>query len=121
MQDDTLNQPGRRLSVGWAVTLSFDVGITCLASLILCGIGLLLPGITEDYGESSEPSSPAALVWFAGALLLLGSLAATTPRVRSAKDGPRRLGCTLSALRLGLLILGAVGYVVYGIVTIELA
>lgn len=61
MRDDTINQPARRPSVGWAVTLSFDVAATCLASLVLCGIGLLLPGITEDYGESGEPSSPAAL------------------------------------------------------------
>lgn len=46
---------------------------------------------------------------------------ATTLLVRSAKDGPRRLGRTLSALRLGLVMLGAVGYAVYGMVTIELA
>ncbi|WP_430727754.1 RHS repeat-associated core domain-containing protein [Streptomyces virginiae] len=114
--------PPRRLPVGWAITLAFDCLATILASFVLCAAGLLLPGITEDYGPATEPTSPRALALFLTALLLVTSLPGTAvllSRVRTKRL--RALALWLSAVRLALVVLPAVAFVGYGIVTIELA
>ncbi|MFE7094991.1 hypothetical protein [Streptomyces erythrochromogenes] len=112
--------PSRRLPVGWAVTLAFDFLATTLASLVLCAVGLLLPGITEDYGPATEPTSPAALAFFLGALLLVSSLAGTTVLLsRAGTERVRALALRLSAVRLALVVLPVAAFVVYGIATVE--
>ncbi|WP_448702263.1 hypothetical protein [Streptomyces avidinii] len=50
-------RPVRRLPLGWSATLAFDLLATLLTSLGLCAVGLLLPGITEDYGPTTVPTS----------------------------------------------------------------
>ncbi|MFE5678430.1 hypothetical protein ACFQ7B_26045 [Streptomyces erythrochromogenes] len=113
--------PSRRLPVGWAITLAFDFLATILASLVLCATGLLLPGITEDYGPATEPTSPMALAFFLGALLLVSSLAGTTVLLsRFRTGGPRSLALWLSAARLALLASVAL-HVVYRIATVDAA
>ncbi|THA86562.1 hypothetical protein [Streptomyces sp. A0592] len=115
-------RPTRRLPVGWAVTLAFDFLATTLAFLALCAVGLLLPGITEDYGPATEPGSPRALAFFLAALLLVGSLAGTTVLLSRAGTGrSRALALWFSAVRLALVVLPAAACVVYGAVVIELA
>ncbi|MEV6677512.1 hypothetical protein AB0N09_11690 [Streptomyces erythrochromogenes] len=115
-------RPSRRLPVWWAITLAVDFPATILASLVLCAVGLLLPGITEDYGPAIGPTSPAALAFFLGAVLLVSSLAGTTALLsRAATERVRTLALRLSAVRLALVVLPAAAFVVYGIVTIELA
>ncbi|MDN3297663.1 hypothetical protein QWM81_27220 [Streptomyces ficellus] len=110
----------RRLSGAWALTLSFDFMVSCLAALALCGIALLLPGLTEDYDQPTWSAGAVAL--FGSALVLLGSLAVTVLAVfRAGRERVRRAGLTLSVGRLGLLVLGGVGYVGYGVVSIEFA
>ncbi|MCX5584026.1 hypothetical protein [Streptomyces erythrochromogenes] len=121
MPVNQMPRPSRRLPVGWAITLAFDSLATILTSLVLCAIGLLLPGITEDYGPATEPTSPMALAFFLAALLLVSSLAGTTvllSRVRTER--PRTLALWLSAVRLALLASVAF-YVVYRIATVEAA
>ncbi|WP_314246117.1 hypothetical protein [Streptomyces sp. DSM 40907] len=113
-------RPVRRLSVGWALTLTFDSLATVLASLVLCGLGLLLPGITEDYGPATGPTSPTALAFFTAALVLIASLAATATVLSRAGTGRGRpLALWLSAARLALLVLAVATFVAYGILTIE--
>ncbi|MFI8390360.1 hypothetical protein [Streptomyces sp. NPDC085540] len=113
-------RPVRQLPVGWALTLAFDVLATVLASLVLCGLGLLLPGIEEDYGPATGPTSPTALGLFAAALGLIASLAATATLLsRAGTERARRLPLWLSAVRLALLLLAAATFVGYGILVIE--
>lgn len=112
-------RPSPRLPVGWAMTLAFDFLATILTSLVLCATGLLLPGITEDYGPATEPTSPTALAFFLGALLLLSSLAGTTVLLsRAGTERPRILALWFSAVRLALLASVAL-YVAYRIATVE--
>ncbi|WP_327260357.1 hypothetical protein OG444_01715 [Streptomyces sp. NBC_01232] len=115
-------RPVRRPSVGRAVVLACDSLATLMVSFGLCAAGLLLPGLTEDYGPATGPTSPTALAIFATALLLISSLAVTAtlhPRARS--DRSRRFALWLSAARLTLLVGAVTAFVVHGIVTIELA
>ncbi|MFE6905706.1 hypothetical protein [Streptomyces erythrochromogenes] len=119
MPVNQMPRPSRRLPVGWAITLVFDFLATILTSLVLCAIGLLLPGITEDYGPATEPTSPMALTFFLGALLLVSSLAGTTVLLsRAGTERPRILALWFSAVRLALLASVAF-YVVYRIATVE--
>ncbi|MFG2335297.1 hypothetical protein [Streptomyces yangpuensis] len=112
----------RRLPVGWAVALAFDFLATVLTALVLCAVGLLLPGITEDYGPATEPTSPGALAFFLAALGLVASLAGTAVLLSRAGTGrSRALALWLSAVRLGLIVLSVAAFVVYGVVTVELA
>ncbi|MFJ6785487.1 hypothetical protein [Streptomyces yangpuensis] len=112
----------RRLPVGWAVALGFDFLATVLTALVLCAVGLLLPGITEDYGPATGPTSPAALAFFLAALGLLASLGGTAALLSRAGTGrSRALALWLSAVRLGLIVLSVAAFVVYGVVTVELA
>ncbi|WP_327387660.1 hypothetical protein [Streptomyces sp. NBC_01207] len=110
----------RQLPVGWALTLAFDVLATVVASLGLCGLGLLLPGVEEDYGPATGPTSPTALGLFAAALGLIASLAATATLLSRARaERARCLPLWLSAGRLALLLLTAATFVAYGILVIE--
>ncbi|MGW7440768.1 hypothetical protein, partial [Streptomyces sp. NPDC054849] len=112
----------RRLPVGWAIALSFDFLATVLTALVLCALGLLLPGITEDHGPATEPTSPRALAFFLAALVLVSSLGGTAVlRSRAGAGRSRTLGLWLSAVRLGLIVLSAAAFVAYGVVTVELA
>ncbi|MEJ8645502.1 hypothetical protein WKI68_38290 [Streptomyces sp. MS1.HAVA.3] len=120
MSANQMPRPVRRLPVGWATMLAFDFLATLLAALVLCTVGLLLPGITEDYGPDTGPTSPRALAFFIAALVLLSSLAVTTGVVsRTGTESSRTLALWLSAARLGLLVLSAAAFITYGIVTIE--
>ncbi|MFI7355970.1 hypothetical protein ACIBTP_18730 [Streptomyces avidinii] len=111
----------RRLPVGWSVTLAFDLLATLLASLGLCAVGLLLPGITEDYGPATTPTSKKALAVFAAALALISSLAVTASLLARARtDRSRRRAQWLSACRLALLVLAAAAFVAHGVFKIEL-
>ncbi|WP_374771793.1 hypothetical protein OG756_40975 [Streptomyces sp. NBC_01310] len=122
MPENPMPRPSRRLPLGWAITLSFDVLATCMTALVLCGIGVLLPGITEDYGPATEPTSPRALAFFLTAFLLISSLAGTAVlHSRAGNERLRTFALWLSAIRLALLVLSVAAFVVYGIVTIELA
>ncbi|WP_329106453.1 hypothetical protein [Streptomyces sp. NBC_01439] len=113
-------RPVRQLPVGWALTLSLDVLATVLASLVLCGLGLLLPGIEEDYGPATGLTSPTALAFFAAALGLMASLAATATLLSRARaERARLLPLWLSAGRLALLLLAAATFFGYGILVIE--
>ncbi|MET9569349.1 hypothetical protein ACFYNW_04130 [Streptomyces virginiae] len=113
-------RPCRRLSAGWAVVLSFEVLATLLTGLVLCAAGALLPGITEDYGPATEPTSPMAMALFLSALLLVSSLAGTAVLLsRAGTERSRTLALRLSAVRLALIVLPAAAFVVYGIITIE--
>ncbi|MFB6511576.1 hypothetical protein ACFCW4_13005 [Streptomyces virginiae] len=108
------------LPVGWALTLAFDVLATALASLALCAVGLLLPGITEDHGPTTGPTSPTALAVFATAFALIASLAGTATLLSRAGGGrARALALGLAAGRLALLGTAAATFVAYGILTIE--
>ncbi|MBZ9599686.1 hypothetical protein NRK68_30920 [Streptomyces yangpuensis] len=112
----------RRLPVGWAVALAFDFLATVLTALVLCAVGLLLPGITEDYGPAAGPTSPRAVAFFLAALGLVASLGGTAVlRSRAGTGRSRALALWLSAVRLGLIVLSAAAFVVYGVVTVELA
>ncbi|WP_405443595.1 hypothetical protein OG373_38985 [Streptomyces avidinii] len=114
-------RPVRRLPVGWSVTLAFDLLATLLTCLGLCAVGLLLPGITEDYGPATVPTSKKALAVFAAALALISSLAVTaTLLARARTDRSRRRALWLSACRLALLVLAAAAFVAYGVFGIEL-
>ncbi|MFI1280104.1 hypothetical protein ACH4U5_04960 [Streptomyces sp. NPDC020858] len=122
MSANQMPQPVRGLPVGWAIMLAFDFLATLLAALVLCTVGLLLPGITEDYGPDTGPTSPTALAFFIAALVLLSSLAVTARAVsRAGTESARALALWLSAARLGLLVLSAAVFIAYGIVAIELA
>ncbi|MFF4429676.1 hypothetical protein ACFYZ4_10955 [Streptomyces sp. NPDC001513] len=122
MPVNQMPRPSRRLPVGWAITLAFDFLATILASLVLCAVGLLLPGITEDHGPTTEPTSPRALAFFLTALLLVLSLLGTAVLLsRAGTERLRALALWLSAVRLALVVLPAAAFGVYGIVTIELA
>ncbi|MGW3324226.1 hypothetical protein [Streptomyces virginiae] len=113
-------RPDAGLPVGWALTLTFDVLATVLASLALCAVGLLLPGITEDHGPGTGPTSPTAVAAFATALALVASLAATTTLLSRAGSGRARpLALWLAAGRLALLVTTAGTFVGYGILTVE--
>ncbi|MFJ3518841.1 MULTISPECIES: hypothetical protein [unclassified Streptomyces] len=115
-------RPVRQLPVGRAVVLACDSLATLLVSFGLCAVGLLLPGLTEDYGPSTGPTSPTALAFFAAALLLLSSLAVTaTLHSCGRTDRLRRIARWAAAARLTLLVCAATAFVVHGIVTIELA
>ncbi|MFG2989233.1 hypothetical protein ACGFZK_08030 [Streptomyces sp. NPDC048257] len=115
-------RPVRRLPVGWAITLAFDLLATFLVSLGLCGVGFLLPELTEDYGASLRLTAPRALAFFTAAVVLISSLGVTaTLLARARSDRSRRLALRLSATRLVLLLLAAAAFVAYGFVTIELA
>ena len=96
------------------MALSLDFVLTCVSAMVLAGIGLLMPACTEDYDDSAAP-------WTAGfpmgAVILLGSLAASSA-LRTDKDGTRWIGLLLSLLRLGPIVLTAVGCVVYGVVVV---
>ncbi|MFJ1565737.1 hypothetical protein ACIOG8_16150 [Streptomyces erythrochromogenes] len=84
-------------------------------------MGLLLPGITEDYGPATEPTSPMALALFLGALLLVSSMAGTTVLLsRAGTARPRTLALWFSAVRLALLASVAF-HAVYRIATAEAA
>ncbi|MDX2391133.1 MULTISPECIES: hypothetical protein [unclassified Streptomyces] len=121
MPVNQMPRPSRRLPAGWAIALSFDFLATVLTALVLCALGLLLPGITEDYGPATEPTSPRALAFFVAALALVSSLGGTAALLSRAGTGrPRTLGLWLSAVRLGLIVLSAATFVSYGIVTVEL-
>ncbi|MFC9583415.1 hypothetical protein ACFVJ8_11385 [Streptomyces yangpuensis] len=112
----------RRLPVGWAVVLAFDFLATVLTALVLCAVGLLLPGITEDYGPATEPTSPRALAFLPAALGLVASLGGTAVLLSRAGTGrSRALALWLSAVRLGLVVSSAAAFVVYGVVTVESA
>ncbi|MGW6979219.1 hypothetical protein ACWGE1_07200 [Streptomyces sp. NPDC054932] len=114
--------PARRLRVGIAAGLALDFLATLVISFGLFAIGLLLPGITEDYGPATGPGSPTALAFFGAAVALICSLALTAGLLSRARtDRARRLALSLSAGRLTLLVVGVATLVVYGIVTIELA
>lgn len=122
MPVNQMPRPSRRLPVGWAIVLSFDFLATVLTTLVLCALGLLLPGITEDYGPATEPTSPRALAFFLAALALVSSLGGTAVLLARAGTGrSRTLGLWLSAVRLGLIVLSAAAFAAYGIVTVELA
>ncbi|MFF5486061.1 hypothetical protein ACFY7Y_17475 [Streptomyces virginiae] len=113
-------RPSAVLPVGWALTLVFDVLATALASLVLCGVGLLLPGITEDYGPTTGPTSPTALAVFATAFALIASLIGTATLLSRARGGrARALALWLAAGRLALLVAAAATFVAYGILTVE--
>ncbi|WP_046775737.1 hypothetical protein [Streptomyces yangpuensis] len=104
------------------MALGFDFLGTVLTALVLCAVGLLLPGITEDYGPATGPTSPRALGFFLAALALGASLGATAFLLSRAGTGrSRALALWLSAVRLGLIVLSAAAFVVDGIVTVELA
>lgn len=110
----------RRLPVGWALVLACDVLATALGSLGLCVLALLLPGVEEDYGPATGPTSPTALALFAAALALGASLAVTSTLVSRAGTGRARLlALWLSAGRLALLALAAAAFAGYGILVIE--
>lgn len=112
-------RPSAVLPVGWALTLVFDVLATALASLVLCGVGLL-PGITEDYGPTTGPTSPTALAVFATAFALIASLIGTATLLSRARGGrARALALWLAAGRLALLVAAAATFVAYGILTVE--
>lgn len=122
MPVNQMPRPSRPLPVGWAIALSFDFLATILTALVLCALGLLLPGITEDYGPATEPTSPRALAFFLATLALVSSLGATAVLLSPARTGrSRTLSLWLSAVRLGLIVLSAAAVVAYGIVTVELA
>ncbi|MET9599219.1 hypothetical protein [Streptomyces sp. NPDC006459] len=115
-------RPVRRLPVGWSALLAFDLLATLLTSLGLCAASVLLPGITEDYGPATRPTSPRALAVLAAALALITSLAVTaTLLARARTDRSRRLALWLSAVRLALLLLAAAALIAYGAFGIELA
>ncbi|MFD7629635.1 hypothetical protein ACFV7Q_27035 [Streptomyces sp. NPDC059851] len=117
-----ISHPSRRLHAGWALTLSVDFLATLLTACVLCAAGTLLPGITEDHGPTTEPTSSRALALFLTALLLISSLAMTAASISRARtERSRTLALRLSAVRLALLVLAAASFVVYGIVTVELA
>ncbi|MCX5583327.1 hypothetical protein ACFV0H_19015 [Streptomyces erythrochromogenes] len=120
MPVNRMPRPPRGLPVGRAITLAFDCLATNLAALVLCATGLLLPGITEDYGPATEPTSPRALALFLAALLLVSSLAGTAVLLsRAGTERSRALALRLSAVRLALVVLLAAAFVVYGVVAIE--
>ncbi|MFD6970125.1 hypothetical protein [Streptomyces sp. NPDC059979] len=122
MSVNQMPRPVRGLPVGWAIMLALDVLATLLVASALCMVGLLLPGITEDYGPDTEPTSPTALAFFTTALVLPSSLAVTARVVsRAGTERARTLALWVSAARLGLLVLSAAAFIAYGIVTIELA
>jgi hypothetical protein len=122
MSQQSAPERPRRISTGWTAVLTLDSVMTSLAALGLFAVGLLLPGIEEEYGDATAPTSPAALVWFAVAALLALSLIATTAATRrTAAERTVRLALRISAVRLALVLLGAMSYVVYGFLTIELA
>ncbi|MFD5415678.1 hypothetical protein OG749_04340 [Streptomyces nojiriensis] len=120
MAVDRRPRPVRRLPVGWALTLALDVLATVLVSLALCALAVLLPGVEEDYGPATEPTSPTALALFAAALALIASPAATsTLLARARTERARAFALWLSAGRLALLVLAAAAFVAYGVLTIE--
>lgn len=122
MAANQIPRPTPRLPAGWVLTLSIDFLATCLAAVVLGGIGALLPGITEDYGPATGPTSPTALAFFFAAFILFSSLVATAAWVTQATtERSHTLALRLSAGRLALLALAAAAFIAYGIVTIELA
>lgn len=93
---------------------ALDAAVTCLAALVSGCVGLVLPGITEDY---DAPSSDA-LPFYALSAFLAVSLVATTRMVRSTwRPVLARTGFVLSAWRLGLLAAAGVAYLVRGTLT----
>ncbi|MFE5804850.1 hypothetical protein [Streptomyces sp. NPDC056491] len=115
-------RPVRRTSVGRAIVLACDSLATLVVSFGLCAVSLLLPGLTEDHGPATGPTSPKALAFSAAALLLLSSLAVTaTLHSYGRTDRLRRIARWAAAARLTLLVCAATASVVHGIVTIELA
>ncbi|MFF5157838.1 hypothetical protein ACFY3N_16550 [Streptomyces sp. NPDC000348] len=118
MRNHALSPAGRRMPVSWTVALSLDFVLTCVSAVVLAGIGLLMPAFTEDHEDSTTLWTAGFLT---GALILLGSLASGFLVLRGGEDGARRIGLLLSLLRLGLIVLTAVGYVVYGVVVVESA
>ncbi|GGT30243.1 hypothetical protein GCM10010286_64230 [Streptomyces toxytricini] len=82
----------------------------------------LLPGIREDYGPDTVPSSPRVLAFFLGALTLISSLGGTAVLLSRAGSGhSRSLGLWLSAVRPGLITLAVTVFIAYGINTVEFA
>lgn len=122
MPANQMPRPVRRLPVGWVITLSFDFLATLLAALVLCAVGVLLPGLTEDYGPATGPTSGRALAFFLTSLVLISSLAVTAGLLSRARtERARTLALRLSAGRLAVLVLSVAAFIGYGIVTIELA
>jgi hypothetical protein len=112
------NSSVQRLGPVWAIVLALDTVTASLTALVSVGIGLLLPGITENYGMSLADGIP----FFALAAFLLVSLAVTAMVLRSrfedqVSDKVVRLCLSLSAVRLGLIVCGFLAYVVYGALT----
>ena len=113
-----MNSSVQRLDPAWTIVLALDTVITSLTALASVGIGLLLPGITEDYDMSMADGMP----FFALAAFLLVSLAVTASVLRNRFEGQTsdkavRLCLSLSAVRLGLIVCGFLAYVVYGALT----
>ncbi|MGW6573859.1 hypothetical protein ACWGAN_16990 [Streptomyces sp. NPDC054945] len=122
MAVDRRPRPGARPPVGRALTLAFDFVATALTSLALCVVGLLLPGITEDYGTAGGPTSPTALAAFALALALIATLTVTvtaTLPARPGADRTRGIALWLSAGRLALPVSSTATFVAYGVLTVE--
>ncbi|MER5215613.1 hypothetical protein ABT063_35080 [Streptomyces sp. NPDC002838] len=113
-----MNSSAQRLAPRWTIVLALDTVTTSLTALVSVGIGLLLPGITENYDASLADSIP----YFALAAFLLLSLAVTASVVRNRVGGRNsdkavRVCLSLSAVRLGLIVCGFLVYVVYGALT----
>ncbi|GAB2958225.1 hypothetical protein GCM10027075_67610 [Streptomyces heilongjiangensis] len=113
-----MNSSVQRPGPGWTIVLALDTVTTSLTALVSVGIGLLLPGITEDYDMSLADGLP----FFAFAAFVLVSLAVTAAVLRSRFGGQGsaraiRVCLSLSAVRLGLIVCGFLACVVYGALT----
>ncbi|WP_415961129.1 hypothetical protein [Streptomyces sp. 021-4] len=109
--------PPRSLGGGWTSTLVIDVVVTLVAATALAGIGVLIPAFEENYDMPAGRHLAEAAPFFGGAALLVASLVVTALMVRSGSVRRRRASLVTTAVRLGVLLAGAVAFVVYGTLT----
>ncbi|MDX3374631.1 hypothetical protein PV390_09420 [Streptomyces sp. ME02-6991-2A] len=109
--------PPRALGGGWTATLVIDAIVTLVTATALAGIGVLIPAFEEDYDRPAGRHLSEAAPFFGGAALLVASLVVTALVVRSGSDRRRRASLVTAAVRLGVLLAGALTFIVYGTLT----
>ncbi|WP_432149886.1 hypothetical protein [Streptomyces sp. bgisy029] len=109
--------PPRTLGGGWTATLVIDAIVTLVAASALAGIGVLIPAFEENYDMPAGRHLSEAAPFLAGAALLVASLVVTALTLRSGSGRRRRASLVTAAVRLGVLLAGAVAFVVYGTLT----
>ncbi|MFD3414087.1 hypothetical protein [Streptomyces cyaneofuscatus] len=91
-----------------------DAIVTLVA---LAGIGVLIPAFEENCDMPARRHLSEAAPFLAGAALLVAPLVVTSLVVRSGSDRRRRASLVTAAVRLGVLLAGAVSFVAYGTLT----